>query len=177
MEKRCFISIELPENVKKEIKKIRDSLPEFIGKNTEVQNLHLTLKFLGEIDNDKIEKVREKIRKIDFKKINCEIDEIGFFSPKFIKIIWIHLSGAEELQKSIDNSLLDLFEKEERFMSHITIARIKSVKNKKIFLEELKKIKFNKIDFPADRFYLMESELRKEGPEYKIIEFFGEKYN
>ncbi len=44
---RCFISIDLPEKIIQEIKKIQEELPEFIGKKTETENLHLTLKFLG----------------------------------------------------------------------------------------------------------------------------------
>jgi 2'-5' RNA ligase len=46
---RAFISIEFPEEIKNELKKIQEQLPEFKGKNTEPKNLHLTLKFLGEI--------------------------------------------------------------------------------------------------------------------------------
>ena len=58
---RVFISINLPESVKKEIKKIQDSLPNFTGKKTEYENLHLTLKFLGEIDEENLPKKRKKL--------------------------------------------------------------------------------------------------------------------
>ena len=67
-------------------------------------------------------------------------------------------------------SLKKLFKSEDRFMSHITIARVKSVKDKKRFLEELKNIKLKKINFVIDKFSLMESVLMPEEPEYKIIE-------
>ena len=172
MLKRCFISIELPEEVKKDIVKIQEELPEFYGKKTELENLHLTLKFLGEIDYDKIEKVKDKLKNINIGKINCSIDSLGFFSPNYIKIIWVHLNGCDEIQKEVDESLKDIFGKEKRFMSHITIARVKSVKDKKKFMEELKKIKFEEINFCTDRVYLMESVLKQKGPEYKIIECF-----
>ena len=46
---RVFISINISEEIRKEIKKIQDFLPEFFGKKTELENLHLTLKFLGNI--------------------------------------------------------------------------------------------------------------------------------
>lgn len=139
--KRCFISIELPENVKKEIKKIQDSLPEFIGKKTEIQNLHLTLKFLGEIDNNKIEIVKKKLFDIKFDRLNCNINSIGVFSEDFIKIVWVYLDGCSEIQKKVDSALKNLFKKEERFMSHITIARIKSVKKQKNIFRRIKKNK------------------------------------
>ncbi len=169
---RVFISIELPEGIIREIKKIQEKLPEFSGKKTELENLHLTLKFLGEISKEKVEEIRKRLGKINLNKINCEIDNLGFFSPSFIRIIWVHLKWAEELQKAVDKSLSGLFEKEERFMGHITIARVKNIKNKKKFIEELGKINFKKMNFVVDRFYLKESVLKPEGPEYKIIEEF-----
>ena len=88
------------------------------------------------------------------------------------------MCGCEEIQKEIDDVLKDIFGKEERFMSHITIARVRSVNDRKKFLEELKKIKFKKIGFNIDKFYLMESVLKPNGPEYSILDCFRkEKYN
>ena len=57
-------------------------------------------------------------------------------------------------------------------MSHVTIARVKNVKDKRQFLEELRKIEFEKKKFIVDKFYLRESILHEKGPEYKIIEEF-----
>ena len=167
---RVFISIDIPEKVKREIVKIQEKLPEFKGKKTEFENLHLTLKFLGEVDEEKIEKIREKLRKVNFKTFNAEIDSIGVFSKDFVRIIWLHLTNCDELQKEVDEKLGNLFEKEKRFMSHLTIARVKSVRNKKEFLDELKKIKILKMKFVVDKFELKESALMQRGPIYKTIE-------
>lgn len=170
---RAFLSINIPEDIKKEIVKIQDSLPEFIGKKTENENLHLTLKFLGEIDEDLLEKIKKSLRKIKFRKFETEVNEIGFFSPQFIKIIWLHLSNCEKLQGEIDLALKDLSKQEERFMGHLTIARIKNIKNKKEFLEKLSEIKIEKKEFNVDKFYLMKSELNEKGPVYSVIEEFA----
>ena len=170
---RCFISINIPKEVVQDIRKIQDKLPEFYGKKTELENLHLTLKFLGEIDEDKIKEVKKKLEEIKLEKFESEINLIGVFSEKFIKIIWLHLSGCDKLQKIVDEKLKDLFEKERRFMSHLTIARVKAIKDKKKFLEELKKIEVPKIKFNVDKFYLMKSELTKKGPRYEIIEEYN----
>jgi len=170
---RCFISINIHEDVIEEIEKIQQKLPVFQGKKTELGNLHLTLKFLGEINEDKIEEVKEKLREIKVGKFESEIDSIGVFSEKFIKIIWLHLKGRSELQKTIDEKLKDLFEPEKRFMSHLTIARVKAIKDAKEFLNELKKIKFSKIKFQVDKFYLMKSELVNERPRYGVLEEYS----
>jgi len=170
---RAFISINISEEIKKEIKKIQDLLPEFFGKKTELQNLHLTLKFLGEVEEKDAEETKEKLRKIKIEKFATEIDEIGVFSEKFLRIIWLHMKDCDNLQKQIDNALKNLFEPEKRFMSHLTIARIKGLKDKKGFLQDLKKIKIEKIKFKVDKFYLMKSELTAEGPRYSVLEEYN----
>ncbi len=170
---RAFISINIPEEIKKEIKKIQDSLPEFFGKKTELENLHLTLKFLGETEEKRIEEIKEKLREIKIEKFKTEIDEIGIFSPNFIRIVWLHMKDCDNLQKQIDNALKNLFKPEKRFMSHLTIARVKGVKDKKRFLQELKKRKIEKIKFIVDKFYLMKSELTAEGPRYSVLEEYN----
>ena len=167
---RCFISINIPKQVAREIKKIQDKLPEFSGKKTELENFHLTLKFLSQIDEDKVEEVKKKLNEIKFEKFESEIDLIGVFSEKFIRIIWLHLANCDNLQKIVDEKLKDLFEPERRFMSHLTIARVKNIKDKKKFLEELKKVKIPKIKFNVNSFYLMKSELTSDGPRYEVIE-------
>ncbi len=166
---RVFIAVSIPEKVREEILRIQEKIPFFKGKKTRKENLHLTLKFLGEIDEKEVEKVQERLRKIKFNKFESELSNLGVFSERFIKIIWLKLDKAENLQKKIDESLSDLFEKEHRFMSHITIARVKNIKDKKIFLSDLNKIKINSVKFKVDKFYLMKSVLSDKGPEYEIL--------
>lgn len=166
---RCFISLEIPEGALKKIKEIQEKLPEFIGKKTELDNLHLTLKFIGEIDEDKVEEVKKRLNEMKFEKFEVEIDSIGFFSEKFIRIIWLHLVNCDKLQKEIDEKLSLIFEPEQRFMSHLTIARVKKVDNKKEFLEQLKNLKIPKIKFLVEEFSLIKSELFEKGPEYTVL--------
>lgn len=170
---RCFIAVDFPNEVKKEIKKIQDRLPDFIGKKTEIDNLHLTLKFLGEIDENKLEEVKKRLNEIKLKSFETKIDSIGVFSPSFIKIIWLHLINCNELQKQIDDKLSYLFKKEKRFMSHLTISRVKKVKSKNEFLKNLNKIKINNEKFNVNNFKLQKSTITSEGPKYETIEEYG----
>ena len=56
-------------------------------------------------------------------------------------------------------------------MSHLTIARVKKIKNRKSFLEGLKKIKIPpRLNFSVKSFKLKKSELKPEGPVYETIE-------
>ena len=170
---RVFISIDMPEDLKKEIGKIQDKLPKFVGKKTEFENLHLTLKFLGEIDEEKAEEIKKKLEEIKFEKFDVEIKEIGVFSEKFIRIIWLYLDNCEKLQKQVDENLNDLFESEKRFMSHLTIARVKKIDNKYEFLKKLKELKIPRIKFKVENFKLKKSTLKEHGPVYETLE----KYN
>ena len=198
--KRCFISIKLPKKVINEIKNIQNLIKKkniFIGKFTEPENLHLTLKFLGEIDEYKISKVMGALKSVEFNEFEAELGYLGIFANKFlknpgffvsknskkekvsdIKIIWVELLGKVfELQKEIDNKLNNLFKPENIFMSHITIARVKHVFNKKELIDYLRNIKPRKIKFKIDKFYLMESELKSDKPVYKEIEKYGLTFN
>lgn len=174
---RCFIALDMPREVVNEVERIQKEIIKkkvFHGKIIEGENLHLTLKFLGEINTDIIKKVEDKLETIDSGKFSAKLGVLGVFSKNYIKIVWIKIIGKEiyELQKKIDDSLESFFRKEERFMSHLTIARPQQTKNKQLFLDELKKISVKQIEFEIDRFYLIKSELKPDGPVYTIIREF-----
>ncbi|MFA5173939.1 MAG: RNA 2',3'-cyclic phosphodiesterase [Candidatus Pacearchaeota archaeon] len=171
---RAFISIDLSReaiNYIKEIQKLIKKQNLLNGKFTDPENLHLTLKFLGGINEEKIEAVKKKLKEIKIKSFEAELGEAGIFNEHFLKIIWIKLNGKGifELQKQIDEKLSDLFEKENRFMSHITIARIKNVGNKKGLLGYIENMKTEKITFKVKDFVIKKSELKPEGPVYTDI--------
>jgi 2'-5' RNA ligase len=175
--KRCFIAIEFSDEVIKEIARIQELLTKtkFTGKLTELENLHLTLKFLGEIDDEKIEEVKKKLSGIKFPEMKLKLGKIGTFSVRGKpNIVWIKIEGREiyELQKKIDETLSGIFKPEERFMSHLTIARIKYVKDKKGFLERVDAIHSKPIFFDVSAFKLKKSELKPIGPIYTDIDVF-----
>lgn len=168
---RCFIALEIPEKIREKLFEVANFLYNkklFFGKTTEKENIHLTLKFLGDISESQAELIKEKLREIKIKKFDALLGNFGVFNESFVRIIWAHLVGCEELQKEIDEKLAFLFSKEKRFMGHVTIARVKSCDGEKLF-KELRKIKFNEAFF-VEKFVLMSSELTSSGPVYKKIE-------
>jgi len=175
---RIFIALDLPREVINEIKRVQEIINKkklFDGKLVEPENLHLTLKFLGEINEDKIEEVKKRLRKIRFEGFESNLGEGGVFSSKYksyARVIWIKLEGkcVWELQKKIDEALDSLFEKEHRFMGHITLARIKRVYDRKGFLDYVCGVKVKKIKFKVDKFFLKKSERFPEGPVYEDLE-------
>jgi len=171
---RTFIALDFPLKVNSEIVKIQELIKKqnlFLGKFTESENLHLTLKFLGDIDEEKIELVKERLSKIKFNLFEVHLGNVGIFTKFSPRILWIELRGRGlfELQKNIDEPLKDLFKPEERFMAHLTIARIKKVFDKNKFLDYIHQIKIPKLDFSIDKFYLKKSELFESGPVYEDL--------
>ena len=173
---RTFIYIKLPTKILMQIKEIQEKLPEFMGKKTELKNLHLTLKFLGEISSDKLKEIKLRLSDVKFNKFEAEIRDLGFFdnrkSDKFDRniILWLGIANCEKIQEEVDRVLDGLYPKENRFMSHLTIARVKKIQDMNNFTENIKKINIPKMFFTVDKLYLMESILKKEGSEYKILE-------
>ncbi len=176
---RTFVAVDFPDSVIKEVARIQGVLEnlKFTGKMTELENIHITLKFLGEIDNEKLEEVRKKLREIKFESFEARLDSVGSFNyhgnPR---IVWIKVGGKGifELQKKIDEKMQECgFKIEERFMSHMTIARVKYVKDKKGFEEYVRGIKLKDIRFEIDMFKLKESELKGIGPVYGDLGVYG----
>ena len=157
---RTFIALELPREAINYIRELQKQIEKqnlFTGKLTETENLHLTLKFLGEIDEKKVEEVKKKLREVKMQSFEAELGEVGIFSKRFIKIIWLKLENCNKLQREVDEKLKEIFQPEQRFMSHITIARVKHVTNRKELVDYIKNIKTKQIKFKVDKFFLKKS--------------------
>ena len=76
------------------------------------------------------------------------------------------------MQRAIDEVLAREFKPEERFMGHLTIARVKYVKDKKGFVEHVENIKAKPIEFDCSEFKLKKSDLKPLGPVYSDIEVY-----
>ncbi len=167
---RYFIAVDLPEKIKEKLKEIK--FEEKTANVVMVSDFHLTLKFLGEIDKTKVEIVKKELSKIRIKPFKLKIDKIGSF-PKgktFFKVIWIGVMPKRkiiDLIKRIDDALVTFFEREKRIKPHITLARVKGVKN----VTEFRKIFDLQIEgsFDVVKIKLIKSELTEKGARYEII--------
>jgi 2'-5' RNA ligase len=178
---RCFVSIEIPEHIRSEIFHVFDKLKNSgvcSGNFVEKMNLHLTLTFLGELDEEKLESVKNVLSKIDFRKFPVETGDIGFFPNKeFVKVLWVEIVSNEisSLRDEIESKLKkEGFEfKNIDFVPHLTVARIKSIKDKKNFHSIVDEFHLPKMFFVAEDFVLMKTILKKNSIEYKFIEKYG----
>lgn len=129
---RVYIAIDFDNSIKKYLKSISDNIKAYCpeGKFTELNNFHLTLRFIGEIDEIHIPKLKE-ILDISLSNINTfslKISNLGVFSRKKTNILWL---GIEEnaILSSLYENLSILLQKnkipfyDKGFMPHITLGR------------------------------------------------------
>jgi 2'-5' RNA ligase len=178
---RAFIAIDLPESVKSFLSEAQEALKlhGFRVKWVRPQNIHLTLKFLGDTataDTDKIAEAMTLAAK------NCPIVSltakgIGVFpNVRRPRVIWAGLNGQLEtlanLQQTLDAHLADLgFAGDTRvFKSHLTLGRVKgkiASDRMKAAIDKLKE--FESEPFEANRVILFKSELRPTGAVYTKV--------
>ncbi len=174
---RTFISITIPKSIVKILNKIQSQLPKQDYKLNIAKNHHLTLRFLGDVDEYQLKQVKEQLSTIEFNKFNLIIDKIGYFPNKdFIRVVWIGFKDNDkvnELQKLIDSKLLKIgFQTDKRFHAHITLARVKFVKDKVKFRNEINSIEIGGMKFEVNEFKLIKSTLTPEGPIYEDLESY-----
>jgi 2'-5' RNA ligase len=188
MDLRCFIAIEIPDAVKKEIAEVADILKKYDAdiKWVAVENLHVTLKFLGNTPEKSLPEIRESLLKAVslFQSFYIKINGTGVFpNRKFPRVIWIGVEDGETLPKlasdiDISVSLLGYKKEEREFKPHLTLGRVRSRKGTASVVNELDNFRDKEFgNFVVDRIRLMRSELKPKGPEYSCIYEvpFGEK--
>jgi|TARA_Y100000310_G_scaffold80298_1_gene76952 2'-5' RNA ligase len=177
---RLFIAIKITEDIKEYLAKIQEKLDGNTANKIKCVNkdqIHLTLKFLGEVQPDKVEEIKNNIKKIIFVPFSAYLDKIGVFpSENYIRVVWVGLKPEEpilEIQKGIDENLKKLFKKEKSFKSHLTLARVKFIDDKKKFVDKLRNIKIENKKMDISCFKLIKSTLTPQGPIYEDLEVFG----
>lgn len=178
--KRTFIAVKIPfkKHTLEIIQDIKTELQEEKIKWVESWNLHLTVKFLGETEEQKIDEIKVKLNeKIShIRKFDLKIQKLGIFGAlKDPKVIWLGVERSDKLQNlknAVDNVLQDLgytFEKN-MFKPHLTIGRIKYIKDKSTLKEIIERYKEYEFDIvKVDRIFFYESQLTPKGPIYKVI--------
>lgn len=147
-------------------------------KTVELKNIHITLKFLGNTEEGHIEKIENIIKDSlkDVEPFEIELKGAGVFpNMNYMKVMWIGIKPEEligSIAKKIDEQLSKIgFEKEKRrFSAHLTIARIKSAKNKdklQQILEKYQEVEFGK--FNIESIKLKKSDLTPKGPIYTTL--------
>ena len=180
---RTFIAIELPEEIRAILSNIQDELKQTQAdvKWVKPENIHLTLRFLGEIEQDLIKKIHSILVEIAQKNhyFSLCLFNLGAF-PKlqYPRVIWIGLTNdkqASEIAKNIEKELIRIgLPPESRpFSSHITLGRVRSGLNRKALIEKLEFLNKNlpspQPEFKVLKLTLFKSTLSPQGPIYESL--------
>jgi len=176
---RLFIAIKIPQEIKDNLSVVQEQIRNDTAKIKWVnkEQMHLTLKFLGEVQPNITEKVKKELKKINFEPFSVYLDSIGIFpSEDYIRVIWVGLKPEDtinELRNGIDESLKEFFPRQKNFNVHLTLGRVKFVKDKDKFIKNLRKIKIENKKINVNGFKLMKSTLSQKGPIYEEISSYA----
>jgi len=170
------LGIPLSDPIKEELRDIQAKLSEFCKlKSVESENIHITLKFIGKVADPTIKKMIETLEKIEFSKFKIKIRGIHVFPN--MNVIKVFSLGIEPEGETVElntkiNQILETKEKRE-YIPHITLARIKYVKDKPGLIKFINENKsFSTQEFGASNFILYKSTLTEKGPIYEIVKKF-----
>lgn len=146
-------------------------------KIVEPQIMHLTLRFLGEIPQQTVEKVKEALNSLRFQPFEVEFTGLGVFpNPRRINVVWVGVRQGHEVLEDIFHQLepklrqIGLPPDDKGFSPHMTIARVKSAMNREAlmaYVEGMRDEKFGTM--PAKAVRLKKSTLTPRGPIYTTI--------
>lgn len=182
---RSFIAIELSKEIKDFLGSLQDKLKQSGAdvKWVEPKNIHLTLKFLGEIKEEKVDKVKLALEE-SLKDRSCFYMQLGplgcFPNTKFPRVIWIGIKEGDIETRQITEYLEEKMAKigipkENRpFSSHITIGRVRSGLNIKNLIASLDTLTANLSaqvlpGQTVNKIILFKSTLTPKGPIYEPV--------
>lgn len=137
--------------------------------------MHLTIKFFGETSTSQIPDIDSCLDKatLEFEPFDLEIKNTGMFGSQYQpRVIWFGIEDGNALKhlfESVTEQLksMDIFPDRQNFVPHLTIGRIKELKNKRIFQDVMSMYReHNSGKQTIHEVILYESILRREGPEY-----------
>ena len=181
---RKFVAIELDKRIKESLSSLIQKI-DMGDRNVrwvKPQGMHLTLKFLGDVSEDKIKKVESLLGNIakDYSPFQLSLKGTGTFPPeaRIPRVAWIGIEKNEALQKiqtRVENALHKIrFPKEKRrYHPHLTLGRIKGPQNLGTVITTLNQYKEAEFgEMTVNRITLFKSTLKPTGAEYTILSEF-----
>lgn len=125
---RLFTAIEIPEEVRRRMGLLCAGVPG--ARWVPPENMHLTLRFIGEVDGGLARDIAEELAEIEAPAFEMELNGIGYFGGKFPRSIHVGIArnpAVAHLRDKIESKLvrMGLPREERKFTPHVTIARLK----------------------------------------------------
>ncbi|MBS7638689.1 RNA 2',3'-cyclic phosphodiesterase [Candidatus Bathyarchaeota archaeon] len=177
---RVFVAVDFPDgDAKRRVIEVQEALSETGAdiKPVEPENLHVTLRFLGEIEKSLVERVKMELSTISFQPFNILFEGVGAFPDlRRINVVWIGIASGNvellDLYGKINQALARCGLPPERrgFSPHLTVARVRSGRNMERLSKRIMELRGLEIGgFMVDSFRLKRSTLTPRGPIYNTL--------
>ncbi len=177
-----FCAVELPSEVRAQLEDhvatLRKQIPDVAASWSRVENVHLTLKFFGNVAIDRIETISRAIDRAvkEFSPFEIGVGETGTFRTQ---VLWIGVSDPSgklsALHKQIEKECAaEGFEKEDRaYRPHLTIARIRRPQGARRLADAHRQMRFENVAVAVKEVVVFRSELSPKGSKYTAISKHG----
>lgn len=179
---RVFCAIELPENTRRlvlqHITDLRAAVPDAKASWARDANLHLTMKFLGEIPQTSVTSFSAAVSRsiAELASFSIQLSETGVFPKRGQpRVLWIGVNDASgglgELHAHLEAEALKAgFPREDRsFHPHLTVARLRNPRNTSELVEAHQQMEFEPVEILVDELLVIRSELSSSGSKYTVV--------
>jgi len=165
-----FVSINVPEEVAfKMSNKIGSQFDKtLIGKTILKDNYHIIIKYLGNMDEKKLENIKKDLFRVKFNSFNIRVGKLEFFGRNNSGVLVASVK-SEELKKLVKTVWGITGWSEKKFKAHIIILRARKILNEVKLNNIVKSLRFGNLEFDINKFYLMKSISDKKGIRYEIV--------
>jgi 2'-5' RNA ligase len=181
---RLFVAVHLPEEIRARLATVQDRLRRAQADVSWVkpENLHITLKFLGETEPRRLDRIRSALADAaqGAAVFAAEVTGVGTFGGRNPRVVWVGVrDGATPLAalaRAVEDALAEVGVAKERrgFTAHFTLGRVRSPRNLEALLAALRAEPVESFGTVCvDQFSLMESELNPSGSIYTVRDRFS----
>jgi len=170
---RLFLAIDIPDAIQQQVEQLY--LPEIREcRWTPLEQLHITLVFIGEQPSSRLDDIIRAVSKINFRPFTVKLNQIGHFRSG---IIWLGVENSEDLQRTQKKLKAHLSDmgiaiSQRKFTPHITLCRSKNI-SPEVLSRMSRQALGVKYQFCADTFQLKSSILKPSGAVYETeAEFY-----
>jgi 2'-5' RNA ligase len=174
---RVFIAVDLPNEIREALRDLQRELRPLTNTVRWVapESIHITLKFLGEVPDKRIEDIDGELTGLSWKPFTVTVRGVGFFpGTRSPRVFWAGMEAPtmQGLAEQLDTRMDRLgFEKEKRaFRPHITLARAKNTRIDSALVSAAAQFEERNFgSFAADRVFLFKSTLKPSGAVYEKL--------
>jgi len=172
---RLFVALEVPRNAAMSLSLLRGGLPG--ARWIDVENFHITLRFIGDIDGRTADEVVDKLDRIERPEFQLALSGMGSFGSKKPHAVFAGVTQAPEmyaLQGEIERicQRLGLPADPRKFTPHVTLARLRNARTEDVAHYLSGRGNFHTAPFTVNRFVLMSSKESVGGGPYLTEEVF-----